>query len=197
MNLLAHFALADGDPGWLLGALLGDHVKGPLRGAWEARTEQGIRLHRRIDAYIDHHAGRRATLHAMPAPLRRYGGILLDIHDDYLLTRHWPRFHSGSLSALNARVCGLLDAAQDELPASARRHARAVTDHQLLLAFADWTAVAGSVERVALRLRQAGLGEAGTHWLNAQHDALEQRFLAYYPDLITLAAEQKHAFEVK
>lgn len=194
MNLLAHFALANGHTGWLLGALLGDHIKGPLKGEWSESVEQGIKLHRSIDAYIDHHPQRQLTLTQMPARLRRFGGILLDIHDDYLLTQHWPRFHKESIATLQTAVDQVLQQSVGTLPHSAARHAQAVVTHQVLLAFSRWTAVTGSIERVALRLDKPDLASEGSAWLKGEYDALEQRFLNYYPDLLILAAERKAAF---
>mgnify|MGYP003629303282 FL=1 len=68
MNYLAHFHLAQQlasrcglderdamQQGLLIGGLLGDFVKGPLRGNYPATWEVGIRLHRRIDALTDSH----------------------------------------------------------------------------------------------------------------------------------------------
>ena len=63
MNYLAHFHLAarlasergeEGD-GLLIGALLGDYVKGPLRGDYPDDWEEGIRLHRRTYRQSPHY----------------------------------------------------------------------------------------------------------------------------------------------
>ena len=53
MKYLAHFHLAGIDEGLISGALLGDFVKGPLRGDFDAAVERGISLHRNIDAFSE------------------------------------------------------------------------------------------------------------------------------------------------
>ena len=55
MNFLAHFHLAWPDEGLIAGGLEGDYYKGPLRGDLPSGLEQGVRLHRAIDAYTDSH----------------------------------------------------------------------------------------------------------------------------------------------
>ena len=45
MNYLAHFHLAGSDNGLIVGALLGDYVKGPLTEQYSAEFLNGIILH--------------------------------------------------------------------------------------------------------------------------------------------------------
>ena len=61
MNYLAHFHLSHGNDDWMTGALLGDFVKGPLKGERSKALEQGILLHRKIDAFTDRHPQLNAT----------------------------------------------------------------------------------------------------------------------------------------
>ena len=70
MNYLAHFHLAGEQPAMIKGALLGDFVKGPLRGQFDAATERGIELHRNIDAFSAIPKP-LSTLERVPAPKAR------------------------------------------------------------------------------------------------------------------------------
>ncbi|KKM01805.1 hypothetical protein LCGC14_1790730, partial [marine sediment metagenome] len=49
MNYLAHIYLSGDHPEVMVGGLLGDFVKGPLRGQLPRAIEEGIALHRKID----------------------------------------------------------------------------------------------------------------------------------------------------
>ena len=55
MNHLAHLLLAERSDGLLVGGFLGDFVKGRLKGDRPPAIEQGIKLHRYIDHFTDHH----------------------------------------------------------------------------------------------------------------------------------------------
>lgn len=107
MNHLAHFVLAPDDDQARTGTWLGDFVRGSDLSAWPATIEQAIRLHRRIDSFTDTHAVTLDARRGLPAPLRRYAGILLDVYFDHLLIRDWPRWHGVALSRTTATVCML------------------------------------------------------------------------------------------
>lgn len=93
VNYLGHLYLAGNDLDMQVGGLLGDFVKGPLRGDYPPRIETGIRLHRRVDALCDHLPAIRQLRDLFPAPWRRYGGIIIDVVFDHLLARDWDDFH--------------------------------------------------------------------------------------------------------
>lgn len=99
MNYLAHILLSGPDPNVQIGGLLGDFIKGPLSGQYPARVEQGIALHRKLDAYMDQLPEINALLQLFPRPWRRYGGIVIDMSFDHLLASQWKQFHPQDLSA--------------------------------------------------------------------------------------------------
>ncbi len=55
VNFLAHFHLAWPDQHLVLGGLEGDFHKGGLPGTLPAALQDGVALHRAIDAYTDSH----------------------------------------------------------------------------------------------------------------------------------------------
>ncbi len=86
MNYLAHAYLSFGDPFLLTGNLIADHVKGQLAlQKFPERIADGIRLHRKIDAFSDEHP---AALRARPwfrEPYHLYSGSILDALWDHFL----------------------------------------------------------------------------------------------------------------
>lgn len=181
MNHLAHFHLASGEPGLLIGALLGDHIKGPLRGEWPAAWEDGIRLHRQIDAYTDRHPLLKEAHALLAPPFQRYRGILLDVYFDHLLSRHWSQFAAQPLADFCAEVMALL--VQSALPPAAQQQARNLARYDVLVNYQRWDMVEGTLARIGTRLRRDNpLAEAGAE-LRRQHAQLEPLFWAFYPDL--------------
>ncbi|RZV58202.1 MAG: hypothetical protein EX270_02850, partial [Pseudomonadales bacterium] len=89
MNYLAHFHLAGDDPGLLIGALLGDFVKGEIgsktflsAARFDVLPEQtiaGIALHRSVDANFDTLEDLLAFRASMDPSSRRYHGIAIDL----------------------------------------------------------------------------------------------------------------------
>ena len=55
MNYLAHLLLAGDQPESVIGAMLGDFVRGRQAEQYSAGIRAGIRLHVRIDSFTDSH----------------------------------------------------------------------------------------------------------------------------------------------
>lgn len=193
MNYLAHFHLARADDDWIVGALLGDFIKGPLRGAWPPGWEDGMRLHRRIDAISDSHPLRQRYARELTPEYRRYAGIMLDVCCDYLLSRHWHEFHDEPLPVFARRVYAVLARHQAELPAPAQRMAQRLIEYDVLGIFGRWNTVTATLERIGTRLRRSNpLATAGGE-LERHLPQLEQDFLVFYPELV-IATDNSASF---
>lgn len=105
MNLLAHLWLAERTGTSAAGQILGDLIKGRLDNpVFDTATDQGMRLHRRIDSCCDAHHSHRALRGQFSPPFRRYAGIIVDIGFDHALARAWARFHSQALPDFAQRM---------------------------------------------------------------------------------------------
>jgi len=137
----------------MVGALLGDHVKGVLReGDWPDSWLAGIRLHRRIDALTDRHPALDPCRESLPPEWRRYGGLLIDVCLDHWLACHWSEVSDEPLAPFAQRVYQVLDQALPELPPSARRHASLLIRHQPLQDYRHRDMVIATLERIGRRL---------------------------------------------
>ena len=190
MNYLAHFHLSYGDRPLLLGALLGDFVKGPLAGDFDTGIEKGILLHRKIDAFTDSHPEIRAACRRFAPRYRRYGGILLDIVFDHFLSRHWQQFHERSLQAFSDEIYSLL-AGTDQLEDGARRQADRLVRYNVLAGFGDWRTVEAALARVSEKLARENPLIHAPEELAYHYDYLETLFLGFYPQLVTYAEMTK------
>ncbi len=202
MNYLAHFHLAEllsrqrGDrgDGLLIGALLGDHVKGPLRGDYAADWEEGIRLHRRIDALTDSDPATSACLRSFPGDFRRFAGIALDVCFDHYLSQHWQRDWAGlaspALPEFSRDCYQRLQCVSPSFPASAQRQSRFLADYNVLCSLQDWHNTHRTLARIARRLRRDNpLGDCAAV-LEPRREQIEQCFLELYPRLIAQLEEE-------
>ncbi len=189
MNYLAHFHLAGRDPAMIHGALLGDFVKGPLRGEFDSATEQGISLHRKIDAFSDGANDIRQARRTLPPEFHRYAGIITDVVFDFFLSRHWQRFHHQRLDEFAASIYQAMEPCPDSWPEPARRFSRRLMDYDLLCQYGDWTTVERVLDSIASRLsRPNPLGEAAAQ-IEPLLDTMETAFLAFYPSLQNCARD--------
>lgn len=85
MNYLAHAYLSFGIPAITVGNLISDFVKGKQKFAYPAAIQQGIVLHRAIDAFTDTHAVTRQAKTFFREPYGLYAGPLVDVVYDHFL----------------------------------------------------------------------------------------------------------------
>lgn len=187
VNHLAHFKLAMGRPHLIAGALLGDFVKGRLVGRLDAALEQGIRLHREIDAYTDAHPVAKRSYGRLPGRFRRYCPILIDIFYDHILASHWDDYHIEPLPEFSRTTFASLLSLEHRLPSRAVEAAHRMEESGILDRYRDTGTIAGALRSVSRRLRHANpVAEAYEPFLHSL-DGLEEDFRAFFPDLEAFA----------
>lgn len=96
MNYLAHAALSFGMPAVLAGNMISDHVKGRTQFDLPADVQVGIKLHRAIDNFTDHHKATKNIMALFRPQYRLYSGAFTDIVYDYFLANDNSEFETDS-----------------------------------------------------------------------------------------------------
>ena len=193
MNFLAHFHLAWPDAGLVAGGLEGDYCKGPLRGALPQAIERGVRLHRAIDAYTDSHPVVEQLRRDLPAQIRRYAGILIDLSFDHYLSLYWANYSEIPLAEFNRQIYRTLEQQQHQLSDGSRHMVARLLEYDILSLYLDWDTVPASAARIGQRFRRHNPFLDVDAQLTPQRDKLEQAFLAFYPDLQAFSRERQKA----
>ncbi len=170
MNYLAHFYFAQHDDGLVVGALLGDFIKGTLQSATNHRalahpllptnTLQGIQLHRHIDAQFDQLPLLENFKQRCPNGLRRYSGIFLDLYCDYQLSRQWQTISDRDFSDFESDIVYTLKQARNAAPKNAQRLINAFESHRLLSSYHDREVIEKILARIGNRLKGDSLNNA-------------------------------------
>ena len=115
MNFLAHCALANDAAdrmqadltlrqGLLAGGVIGDFVKGPVLPAWPQALQNGVRLHRKIDALSNQDPAIHQLSRAFPSTLRRFAPIFLDLIADHALAQDWSRHYPSTTQSFSPNL---------------------------------------------------------------------------------------------
>ena len=188
MNYLAHLLLSGPDPDWQLGGLLGDFVKGPLKGERPEPIEAGIRLHRRIDLLSDRNPAYLNALTRLGPEWRRLGGIGLDIWFDHLLATHWDQWHPQPLETFVDNCWSNFRQRDAWIPDNAKAFIQRAEQFKLLPGYREVAVIQRTLERVGTRLkRPQPLADMVPLFL-ADANALEQDFHALFTELSQQAA---------
>jgi acyl carrier protein phosphodiesterase len=97
MNFLGHLYFSNNNTALMKANLLGDFVKGNKFDHHPVTIQQGIKLHREIDSYIDNHALVNDLQRALQAELPKVVSVATDLYFDHILARDWKQFHTKSL----------------------------------------------------------------------------------------------------
>ncbi len=192
MNFLAHAFLAQHSDQAMVGALLGDFVKGDDGDRYQPEIAREIRLHRQIDSYTDGHPVVLAGLALFPEGKRRFAGIILDIFYDHRLSQRWGAYSAVGREEFIARFYRALDAHLGLLPDRLAEIAPYIIQQDWLGSYHDYAGVEATVRRVSKRLsRQGDKMRAGLEDLRANYHALAEGFDRFFPDLIHFVDEQR------
>ena len=191
MNFLAHTYLASGTDESIVGALMGDFVKGPLDDRDASGITAAIALHRHIDSFTDAHPLVANSRARVGPTRRRYAGILVDLFYDHFLARHWRDYSDVPLHQFTARVYAALRANENLLPERLRYIAPRMAASDWLASYRDVEAIGIALDRMGERLKRGNalLGSAAE--LTASYAGFEADFRAFFPEVVRYARERQ------
>ncbi len=96
MNFLGHLYFSENNSELMYANLYGDHIKGRNFEQLPELLQKGIKLHRSIDNYIDHHPKVIDLMRQLYPELPKVTGIAIDLFFDHLLAKNWANYHSKS-----------------------------------------------------------------------------------------------------
>jgi acyl carrier protein phosphodiesterase len=183
VNYLAHLYLAGDAPEALIGNLMGDFARGSMLEGYSEGIREGIRLHRKIDAYTDTHPVVIESKRRISPANRRYAGILIDVFYDHFLARDWETYSPLPLADFTAGVYDLLRDRLDHLPEPLQRLAPRMIAEDWLTSYAELPGIEQALRRVARRLKRENQLPTATVELEAHYNALAGDFARFFPDL--------------
>jgi acyl carrier protein phosphodiesterase len=186
MNYLAHVFLSDHTPEGVVGALLGDFVKGAVGAPYSAPVREAILLHRAIDRYTDAHAGVRASCALVSRERRRFAGIMVDVFYDHFLARHWSSYCAVPLADFTREVYAILSQHSAGFPERLQRLLPYMIEDDWLGSYRELGAIDAALNGIARRFkrfpRAQQLREA-VQELEQNYSRFEDHFLAFFPEL--------------
>ena len=188
MNYLAHMYLAGDSEDSVVGNMLGDFVKGRLGDEFPPAVAEGIRTHRKIDAYTDSHERVLRCKRLVSPERRRFSGIITDLAFDHLLAVNWDDYSEAPLDEFIQKTYGILDRNSDLMPPRPRQILQVMIEEDWLGSYRELEGVGLALDRIAIRIkrrfgRENSLPGAAEE-IARNYDALEDNFRVFFPELI-------------
>lgn len=184
MNYLAHLALAYPNEGLFVGNFIGDHVRNKDLPTFSEEIQEGVAMHRSIDAFTDKHKVTVALRKLLFGTHRHMARVLIDVFYDHFLATHFNTYHDMSLSAFISKVQPILQKHQEVLPFSAQRYLAAMVSQNWLAKYQTQKGIAHILQKMATRSGLTLLAD-GAASLKTHYDELLEGFHVFYPELLT------------
>ena len=185
MNYLAHLYFADDSTESQLGNLMADFVKGPLdRRRYTPDILKGIENHRTIDRFTDTHAVVRESKRLVNRHRRRFAGIIVDVCYDYFLAKHWSRYSDIELPAFIERVYASLRRYRGALPGRMGMVLHYMIEQDWLSSYRTTAGIGRALDGISTRIKRSNTLRGGVEELERNYEAMEDHFLAFFPELI-------------
>ena len=104
MNYLAHFYLANGDKGRMVGNFIADHIVGNQYLDFPESIQKGVLQHRAIDTFTDEHPVVLESKKRLRPIFHKFSPVIVDVFYDYLLAKRWNDYSQKSLKDFTINV---------------------------------------------------------------------------------------------
>jgi acyl carrier protein phosphodiesterase len=189
VNYLAHLFLAGADADSLIGNLAGDFVKGRIGDEFAPAIAEGIRQHRKIDAFTDSHPAAAAFRRVLIPEYGHYAGVIADVFFDHFLAADFRRYASEPLEAFLTRVYATIDPHVDRLPGNLRIVYPRMRDEGWLESYQTIEGIRLALGGISHRLSRRPRLAPSVHFLEdtGTRAELERLFGEFFPDVMALA----------
>ncbi len=184
VNFLAHQVLGAAKDGWALGNWIADLMKGESINDYPREVQEGILIHRHIDAFTDAHPEVKAAIAILRDQHHKYAPVVLDILFDHILAKDFEqltgfeisRFAAGAYERLLGFYPFLLQKHQDRLDS--------MISYRWLEKYHQLEALEDVFLRLKRRARFRGNFEHAIQSYQTHQAALNAHFDSFWPELV-------------
>ena len=190
MNFLAHLYLSGSDHGLIVGNLLGDFVKGRLRGDYPVAIERGIELHRRIDSFSSLNTHFLLSKRRIDPSFGHYRGVMVDLFYDHFLSKQWSDYSDIGFNMFISNTRMIVEEYRNFLPERLKPLIPYIFS-ELLPSYREIAGISRALVRMSARLKRINrLGDGGVE-LEGNYNELRGDFHQFFPQLSDFVAVWK------
>lgn len=192
MNHLAHLFLAKRAPEAVVGAFLGDFVKGKINADdFPQLIRDEIIVHRRVDAFTDANEILLNSKNRFVKTRRRFAGIVLDVAFDHFLAKNWTDYATEELSDFACFAYRALSAHAHHFPVDFQVFLPRMIADDFLAAYRGFNRVEFALGKLSLRVRGGENMREAFAELTVNYDAFENDFRDFFPRLQNFVVETR------
>jgi acyl carrier protein phosphodiesterase len=172
----------------MIGNFIADHVKGKQLATFSSGIQKGIKMHRAIDDYTDHHKVVRESKERLYPTYGKYAPVIVDMFYDHLLASNWEKYSPISLPQFSSACYQLLEARQQAIPERSQRMLYYMKRGDWLSSYATKEGIGGALSGLAQRASFDSKMEHAVGDLFRDREAYLDEFERFFPQLIEFTA---------
>jgi acyl carrier protein phosphodiesterase len=185
MNFLAHAYLSFQHPQILVGNMIGDFVKGsgPLEN-YAPGIQWGIRLHRAIDEFADHHPATKNASSFFRKDYGLYGPVFIDVVYDHFLANDEQYFTDEVLHAFASHTYAVMQNNAEVLPDNFRYVFHYMQLQNWLYGYRMPEGAKNAFKGIVRRAKYLDNPEAALRYFDENYSALQVCYQQFFPDMV-------------
>lgn len=184
MNYLAHLFLSFEDPQLMLGNFIADDIVFASIMDLPVKVQQGILLHRKIDAFTDRHFAWKSTVEELRPNHHKYAPVVIDILNDHLLSMHWHKYNDVQFDQFESYVYHEFRPLVHTMPYKAKSHVTALLEYEYLKTYATREGLTNVMIRMDRRTRFPSDFVSSVDQLYQRFEFYEKNFLQLMDSLV-------------
>ncbi len=189
MNFLAHIFLSCENDDLLLGNFMADFIKNSEVKEYSIAIQRGIKLHRKIDSFTDHHEMVRQGSRRLMDVHGKYSPVVIDILYDNILTKNWSKYHSDTLLNFSNNVYDLLLNRKEELPLKLQKRVPRMVEDNFLLKYGTTEGLRFALKSMDKRTKFPSNFSLAIQQLEDEWELFDNEFNVFFPEVIKMSKD--------
>ena len=194
MNYLAHAYLSFNDQEILTGNMISDFVKGKKKFDYPPAVQNGIMLHRMIDAFTDEHPVTKEAKSIFKPYAGLYAGAFMDVVYDHFLATDQQEFPQNSLAEFSQNTYQILYQYTGILPDRFAAMLPYMKSQDWLYNYSNTDGTEKSFAGLVRRAAYLNSSQAVFEAFLRNYDELKEYYQAFFPSVKTYAFTQLSSF---
>jgi acyl carrier protein phosphodiesterase len=184
LNYLAHVYLSGSEPELMIGNFIADAVRGKQVLLYPEKVQQGIYLHRQIDAFTDSHQVVAQTKARLRPAYGKYAPVIADMYYDHFLAANFKQVSGLDLQPFTEKTYSILQANFEDLPERVQQFLPHMIRHNWLLSYSQLSGIHQALSGLSRRTSFESGMETAARELEENYPLYEADFNRFFPKLL-------------
>lgn len=187
MNYLAHFYLANGDKGLMVGNFIADHIVGNQYLDFPEAIQKGVLQHRAIDTFTDEHPVVLESKKRLRPIFHKFSPVIVDVFYDYLLAKRWKQYSKQNLEEFTLNAYSVIHEYHHLIPDKAAYMFGYMERDNWLYNYRKIEGIDRALTGMSRRTVKGSKMELAAEYLKRDEALYLEEFDVFFPDLVAHA----------